>query len=61
MTPPQAVDKDDFPPLVAHEFKTTAKSDLVFEGLGWITVPAGINVTGWAPAGVGVLIRHAMI
>lgn len=61
LTPPQAVDKDDFPPLVAHEFKTTAKSDLVFEGLGWITVPAGINVTGWAPAGVGVLIRHAMI
>ncbi|MCH4123513.1 MAG: ribosome biogenesis GTPase YqeH [Levilactobacillus sp.] len=61
LTPPHADTKDDFPPLVAHEFKTTVKSDLVFEGLGWITVPAGVNVTGWAPAGVGVLIRRAMI
>ena len=61
LTPPQPEDKADFPPLVAHEFKTTVKSDLVFEGLGWITVPAGVNVTGWAPAGVGVLVRRAMI
>ncbi|HIW71031.1 MAG TPA: ribosome biogenesis GTPase YqeH [Candidatus Levilactobacillus faecigallinarum] len=61
LTPPQPEDVDDFPSLVAHEFKTTAKSDLVFEGLGWITVPAGVNVTGWAPEGVGVLLRRAMI
>lgn len=61
LTPPHADDKADFPALVAHDFKTTVKSDLVFEGLGWITVPAGANVTGWAPAGVGVLLRRAMI
>ncbi|MFC6206200.1 ribosome biogenesis GTPase YqeH [Levilactobacillus tongjiangensis] len=61
LTPPRAENKDDFPPLVPHEFKTTTKSDLVFEGLGWITVPAGAHVTGWAPAGVGVLLRRAMI
>ncbi|MFD1549961.1 ribosome biogenesis GTPase YqeH [Levilactobacillus fuyuanensis] len=61
LTPPQPENKDDFPALVPHEFKTTVKSDLVFEGLGWITVPAGVNVTGWAPAGVGVLVRRAMI
>ncbi|GEO69942.1 ribosome biogenesis GTPase YqeH [Levilactobacillus acidifarinae] len=60
LTPPVA-DNTDFPPLVAHPFKTTVKSDLVFEGLGWITVPAGVNVTGWAPEGVGVLLRRAMI
>lgn len=61
LTPPHAENVDDFPALVAHEFKITEKSDLVFEGLGWITVPAGVNVTGWAPAGVGVLVRRAMI
>jgi len=61
LTPPQAEDRDDFPPLVAHKFKITEKSDLVFEGLGWITVPAGVNVTGWAPQGVEVLVRRAMI
>lgn len=61
LTPPQPENAADFPALVAHTFKTTAKSDLVFEGLGWITVPAGVNVTGWAPEGVGVLLRRAMI
>ncbi|WP_304056524.1 ribosome biogenesis GTPase YqeH [Levilactobacillus namurensis] len=61
LTPPQPENVADFPALVAHTFKTTAKSDLVFEGLGWITVPAGVNVTGWAPEGVGVLLRRAMI
>ncbi|WP_125683282.1 ribosome biogenesis GTPase YqeH [Levilactobacillus yonginensis] len=61
LTPPRAENMDDFPPLVPHEFKTTMKSDLVFEGLGWITVPADAHVTGWAPAGVGVLLRRAMI
>lgn len=47
--------------LVRHEFKTTKKSDLVFAGLGWISLPAGIQVAGWAPEGVAVTIREAMI
>ncbi|MBU7455116.1 ribosome biogenesis GTPase YqeH [Leuconostoc fallax] len=47
--------------LVMHEFRTSEKSDLVFAGLGWITVPAGMHIRGWAPAGVNVLIRKAMI
>lgn len=48
-------------PLVKHTFKTTEKSDIVFAGLGWISVPAGVQVSGWAPQGVSVLIRKAMI
>ena len=51
----------DFPPLERHEFAIKEKSDLVFEGLGWITVPAGTTVAGWAPKGVDVLVRRAMI
>ena len=47
--------------LVMHEFRTSEKSDLVFAGLGWITVPAGMHGRGWATAGVNVLIRKAMI
>ncbi len=47
--------------LVKHQFHTTEKSDIVFAGLGWVTVPAGIEVSGWAPQGVSVLIRKAMI
>lgn len=48
-------------PLIAHDFKATTKTDLVFAGLGWITLPAGMQVTGWAPKGVAVTVRKAMI
>ena len=61
LTPPTEDNVADFPPLVRHEFKTEQKSDIVLEGLGWITVPAGVTVAGYAPTGVAVLIRPAMI
>ncbi|GAY72844.1 GTP-binding protein YqeH [Lentilactobacillus kosonis] len=49
LTPPTSDNVEQFGKLVPHEFKTTVKSDIVIEGLGWITVPAGIVVRGWAP------------
>lgn len=61
LTPPESDNADKFGKLVPHEFKTTEKSDIVIEGLGWITVPAGVVVRGWAPKQVAVLIRPAMI
>ncbi|UTF48197.1 ribosome biogenesis GTPase YqeH [Limosilactobacillus fermentum] len=61
LVPPHQNEIDQFPPLERFEFAITEKSDLVFEGLGWITVPAGLVVAGWAPKGVGVLVRRAMI
>lgn len=61
LTPPRTDQLAQLPPLVRYEFKTTVKSDLVFEGLGWITVPKGGTVAGWAPKGVAVLLRPAMI
>ncbi|WP_220750829.1 ribosome biogenesis GTPase YqeH [Apilactobacillus xinyiensis] len=61
LTPPDASYIDDFPKLVRYEFKTTEKSDLVIEGLGWITVPEDVVIAGWAPKGVSVLIRKSMI
>ena len=61
LTPPTEDQKADFPPLEPHEFKSTEKSDLVIEGLGWVTIPADVSVTGWAPKGVSVLMRPAMI
>lgn len=47
--------------LVKHEFSITEDSDIVFAGLGWISLPTGVKVAGWAPKGVSVLIRKAMI
>lgn len=61
LTPPSTDDLADFPPLERFEFAIKQKSDLVFEGLGWMTIPAGTVVAGWAPKGVAVLIRPAMI
>ncbi|WP_125704600.1 ribosome biogenesis GTPase YqeH [Lacticaseibacillus daqingensis] len=51
----------DFPELVRFEFTPKEKSDLVFAGLGWVVVPAGVTVAGWAPKGVDVLLRRALI
>lgn len=61
LTPPTKTTKDQIPSLERFEFSTDEKTDLVYEGLGWITIPAGIAVAGWAPQGVRVLTRRAMI
>lgn len=61
LVPPTAKDKDQIPPLERFEFSTSEKTDLVFEGLGWITVPKGVAIAGWATKGVRVLTRRAMI
>lgn len=61
LTPPTKDELADFPPLERQEFHTDQKSDLVFEGLGWMTVPAGVTVAAWVPKGVSSLIRRAMI
>lgn len=61
LTPPTADEVADFPPLEREEFHVNQKSDIVFEGLGWITVPAGVTVAAWVPKGVAALVRKAMI
>ncbi|KLD56784.1 hypothetical protein WP50_38425, partial [Lactiplantibacillus plantarum] len=48
ITPPTGDAVADFPPLVRHEFKVTEISDIVFEGLGWVTVAADTRVAAWA-------------
>lgn len=58
LNPP--IGKENVIPLQRHEFKVNDTADLVIEGLGWITVPKGSVVAGWAPKGVSVLIRKAM-
>lgn len=61
LTPPTKDEKNNIPKLEKFDFITEQKSDLVFEGLGWLTVPKGVTVAGWAPKGVAVLLRRAMI
>ena len=61
LTPPSQKYLKKFPKLSRSQFKTTFRSDLVIEGLGWVTVPAGTVIAGWAPKGISVLIRRSMI
>ena len=61
LQPPRPADLADFPPLARFEFTPKQKSDLVFAGLGWIVVPAGQTVAGYAPTGVAVTLRPALI
>ncbi|MFC7372706.1 ribosome biogenesis GTPase YqeH [Fictibacillus iocasae] len=56
-------EKEGFPPLVKHEFLIKeGKTDVVFSGLGWVTVPeAGAKIAAYAPAGTGVSLRKSLI
>jgi ribosome biogenesis GTPase YqeH len=62
LQPPGKEDLENFPPLVRHEFKLTEdKTDIVFSGLGWVTVEEKGRVAAYVPKGVTVSVRTALI
>ena len=61
LQPPNQEDMADFPPLKRFEFTVSEKTDIVFAGLGWITIKPGAKVAAWAPENVDVVVRRAMI
>lgn len=61
LQPPRPDEVTDFPELVGFEFSIKEKTDIVFAGLGWVTVSNPGIVKGWAPKGVDVLRRKALI
>ena len=61
LTPPNTKEKEDFPKLVQHVFTIKDKTDLVISGLGWIRVTGTAKVAVWAPEGVAVVTRKAII
>ncbi|MGD6795753.1 ribosome biogenesis GTPase YqeH [Metabacillus indicus] len=63
LTPPRQDQLGSFPELTAHEFTIKDdKTDIVFSGLGWVTVNEGNKkVTAYAPKGVNVTLRSSLI
>jgi ribosome biogenesis GTPase YqeH len=63
LTPPRPEQLASFPELVKQEFFIKeAKTDIVFSGLGWITVnDPGAKVIAYVPKGVQALIRKSLI
>ena len=62
LTPPIREKADALPPLKRYEFVTKGPSDIVFSGLGWVSIDeANTKVAGWAPEGVDVIVRKQLI
>lgn len=63
LAPPSEKYIDKLPELVRHEFSIKeARIDVVFSGLGWITIQhANVVVAAYAPRGVQVSIRPSLI
>ncbi|CRK84217.1 ribosome biogenesis GTPase YqeH [Neobacillus massiliamazoniensis] len=63
LTPPRQEQLETFPALVKQEFTVReAKTDIVFSGLGWITVnEPGAKVIAYVPKGVQTMIRKSLI
>lgn len=59
---PPSDNVNELPPLVKHEFNLKGEMDVVFSGLGWVTVKGeNAKVAAFAPKGVGVSIRRSLI
>lgn len=63
LAPPTAEFIDQLPRLVRHEFSIKeGKTDIVFSGLGWITVQdPNVVIAAYAPEGVEVQVRPSLI
>jgi len=63
LSPPYKEQLEDFPPLTAHSFKIEkGKVDIVFPGLGWISVQGeGATVAAHSPKGVSVTTRKSFL
>ncbi len=62
LNPPSAYTAQEFPPLKRHQFTIEEPSDIVVSGLGWVSIhEENTKVAMWAPEGVDVYIRKAMI
>ncbi|WP_079530344.1 ribosome biogenesis GTPase YqeH [Halobacillus hunanensis] len=63
LSPPDQETIKLLPPLKGTTFKVDRpKMDIVFSGLGWITIPDGdVTVTAYAPEGVRVSLRSSLI
>ncbi|MDF2607108.1 MAG: GTP-binding protein YqeH, required for biosis of ribosome subunit [Bacillales bacterium] len=63
LSPPSPDELIDIPKFVSRDFTINEdKTDIVFSGLGWITIPnSGVKITAHAPKGVGIFTRKSLI
>lgn len=61
LQPPYAENVGDFPPLVRKELAIKEPSDVVFPGLGWVTVNTPVRLAAYVPKGIDIFTREKLI
>lgn len=62
LAPPYKESPKALPKLKRYEFTVKEPSDIVFSGLGWVSIDdSETKIAGWAPEGVDVIIRKQLI
>lgn len=63
LSPPDAKTLDNLPPLTASTFRITGeKTDIIFPGLGWVSIPQGnVTVIAHSPKGLPVSQRKSLL
>ncbi|WP_284140467.1 MULTISPECIES: ribosome biogenesis GTPase YqeH [unclassified Virgibacillus] len=62
LSPPDTKTLEILPPLSSSSFRMNGeKTDIVFPGLGWITVSGKASVNAHSPKGVSVSVRKALL
>jgi ribosome biogenesis GTPase YqeH len=63
LQPPETEELEHFPELVRYEYMIKeGKTDIVFSGLGWVTVnEANAKIVAYVPKGVNVILRKSLI
>ena len=61
LQPPTENEIEHFPKLVRREFNLKEASDIVYSGLGWISVQHPAKIAAWVPESVDVVIRKPII
>lgn len=61
LQPPCVEEVKSFPKLKRFEFSVKEPTDIVFAGLGWISIKKKALIAGYAPEGVEVILRKALI
>ncbi|MDY0405509.1 ribosome biogenesis GTPase YqeH [Virgibacillus sp. 179-BFC.A HS] len=62
LTPPDKQTLKNYPKLIKHAFRINGeKTDIVFPGLGWVSVLGNVTVEAYSPEGSNAVIRKSLI
>lgn len=61
LQPPYAENLATFPGLVRKEFSIKEPTDIVYPGLGWVSVSQPVKIAAYVPKGIDIFTREKLI